>query len=32
MGGPMSSPAETYESYMIPAFFALLAARVEKVA
>ena len=32
MGDPMSSPAETYESYMVPAFFAPLAARVLEVA
>ena len=32
MGGPMNSPAETYESSMVPAFFVPLAARVEKVA
>jgi SAM-dependent methyltransferase len=29
---PMSSPAETYESYMVPAFFAPLATRLLEVA
>ena len=32
MGGPMSSPAETYEFSMVPAFFAPLAARVRTMA
>jgi hypothetical protein len=32
MGGPMSSPAETYESSMVPAFFASLAAHVTMMA